>query len=548
VQDAINVVAPVGGTVCLEAGVYDVADGLTISQARSLRLTGVGPASVLVGRGTALTVERSFAVTVDRLAVVSGEAAPAAILLRGVVTAALEDLVVLSLAKGSAVALTGVALDVKLRGNVLVGGSGVQARALAAGLRVQDNLVFASGDGIDLGGAAAYAYDCTVARNDVFTGQGAGVLATGAVIPGGSLAVSDNRISSRGGGIAVGADAAVEGNTINGAGSDGIAVVRGAFDVAAGHVRVIGNRVQDRRGTGIALRTPVRTWLVKQNVLGVVGSGIAVEGRGGAEQVAIENNEVFDVATTEGFDDSAAGIAVTRAGSAAVLGNTVARVARGLREGRVRAGILVSGATTARVSGNAVSDIGPADDFIGIAAGALVLGPFGSLIAAENTIEGVAPPQQGAWHAILVGSAGGELVHVGAGKAVIGLANNRAVALTTGWAYLPEPGDDHVTLAANVLTGGGNQPTCLVRVRGDVVAEANQCTHAGRGDPVGIRLAAGTVTATSNRVRGPKSMLVLDVPENRFAAVANITADGTRLGSSSGSLPAPWAALNPNVP
>jgi hypothetical protein len=85
-------------------------------------------------------------------------------------------------------------------------------------------------------------------------------------------------------------------------------------------------------------------------------------------------------------------------------------------------------------------------------------------------------------------------------------------------------------------------------VRGDVVAEANQCTHLGRGDPVGILLRGGTATATSNRVRGPKSMLVLEVPEDRFAAVANLTSDGTRLGSASGGLPAPWDALNPIVP
>ena len=105
-----------------------------------------------------------------------------------------------------------------------------------------------------------------------------------------------------------------------------------------------------------------------------------------------------------------------------------------------------------------------------------------------------------------------------------------------------------MTLASNTLTGGGNQPTCLVRVRGDVIAEANQCTHAGRQDVTGIRLGGGSVTATSNRVRGPKSVLVLEVPENRVAAVANLTADGTRLGSASGGLPAPCAALNPKVP
>jgi uncharacterized protein DUF6519 len=40
IQDAINEVKDVGGTVCIAAGVYDVADGVEIDDARSLRIRG----------------------------------------------------------------------------------------------------------------------------------------------------------------------------------------------------------------------------------------------------------------------------------------------------------------------------------------------------------------------------------------------------------------------------------------------------------------------------------------------------------------------------
>jgi hypothetical protein len=43
-------------------------------------------------------------------------------------------------------------------------------------------------------------------------------------------------------------------------------------------------------------------------------------------------------------------------------------------------------------------------------------------------------------------------------------------------------------------------------------------------------------------------MLVLEVQENRFAAVGNLTAGGTHLGGTGGGLPSPWQQLNPTVP
>ena len=43
-------------------------------------------------------------------------------------------------------------------------------------------------------------------------------------------------------------------------------------------------------------------------------------------------------------------------------------------------------------------------------------------------------------------------------------------------------------------------------------------------------------------------MLVLEVPEDRFAAVANLAAGGTHLGGPGAGLPDPWNPLNPTVP
>jgi hypothetical protein len=84
-------------------------------------------------------------------------------------------------------------------------------------------------------------------------------------------------------------------------------------------------------------------------------------------------------------------------------------------------------------------------------------------------------------------------------------------------------------------------------VSGDVVADANQCTYAAGHDPSAVVLQGSSVVASSNRLRGPRSMLILQVAENRFAAVGNLAPGGIGLGGITGTLPAPWAPLNPNV-
>jgi hypothetical protein len=228
----------------------------------------------------------------------------------------------------------------------------------------------------------------------------------------------------------------------------------------------------------------------------------------------------------------------------------VVRVAPNLVEAAGRAGILVMASDDVRVTGNVVDEIGAQEQFLGIAAGIAVLGPFERLSVSDNSSR-FGPerpaPAEGGWFALLIQSAGRVVTRVGAQTAVVPVRAG-AVVLNRAWAAAAAARGDHVGVALNTLSGGGNVPTCLVRVGGDVVAEGNQCRHEQEGEAAGILLQAGSITASSNRVRGVRSMLVLEVPENRFAAVGNLAAGGTHLGGPGGGLPSPWQPLNPTVP
>ena len=522
IQNAIDQVKAVGGTVCLAAGVYDVGPGVEVTAGRSVRIKGQGPATILVASGTALTVTQSFAITVESLSIVSGAAAPAAVRLQSVVDTTVQDVAVLSYGSsdggGAGIELSGVGLIVALRRNVIVARTGIDAGTgdeiglFAAGLRVEDNVVVGLNRGIDLGGLSAYLYACRVARNEVLAGEQGGIVATGAVAPGGTLDVVGNKVATSGAGIVVGADATVDSNVVNrlgeSPGTDGIVVSAGSFQAAAGHVRVTGNRVHDRTGTGIALRTAVRSWMVKENVVANVGEGIAIEGHGAAERVAVDNNQVSDVDRAQEDADAVFGIVLTRAASAGVVGNTVARVGLASPGARVRGGIVLLAVDDARVSGNVVDAVGPPGGFLGVAIGIGVIGPFDAASVQDNSsrfgADGAAP-EQGGWYALLVQSAGSELVRFGDGKAAVPLEDGGAVVLTSAWAFAAVARGDHAGIGANTLTGGGSLPTCLARLRGEVVAEGNQCRHQEGQELAGILLQASALTASANRVRAAAS-------------------------------------------
>lgn len=565
IQAAIDSVAETGGTVCLHAGVYDIGPGIDIGGARSVRLHGQGMATALVARGEALRVHRSTGLTVDHLAVISGVAADAAISVRSTTRSDFEDLIVLALGnddrRGSAIQLSAVVLDIGIRRNLLVGrygvasglpdGDNVDAPGILGGaLRIEDNLVVGEG-GIDLGGYSAYVATVKIEGNDVLAGRSGGIRASGAMLAGGSLRVSANTLLSEGPGITVGADAVVEGNTVTSRSRDltevgsGIVVEEG-FPGRPGHVRVTGNRISRRGGAGIVLLTAVETWMVKQNVIDQAGAGITIDAKGRATSVAIENNQIVDIVAS-GRATSAVGISVAHVESAVLAGNALRRIGVELVEGQLRAGITVAAATHLRCAGNVIDHIGP-PEYVGISAGVFVTAPFEQSTVTGNDIRygPMEEPPFTTWYAVLVQAPAREQASVGFLKAVIPL-RGQALVFNHKWAFAARDRSQHVTLAGNSTRSGGRGDGLLVRVAGDVVAEGNQMEHLGRGDPVALRVEARSTTVATNRARGPKAMIVLEVDEGNFAALGNLTSGGTHLGSAGARLPDPWEPLNREV-
>jgi hypothetical protein len=558
-QAAVDLIGETGGTICLAPGIYDVGAGVAIDGARSLRIRGQGLLTMLVSQGTALTITSTFGITIENMAIIGGAQAPAAVAMKTVMGATIQETAILSFGnpdvQSSAIEVSGAAVMVAIRRNVLIGqvgidGTGQQETGVFAGdLAVEDNIIGAV-RGIDLGGRSLYLLSCRIDSNEIVTGGGNALTATGLVAPGGSLDVTSNKILTTGTGITVGPDATAADNTVStfgeNRGADGIVVTEGGFPAPPGHIRITGNRVHDRLGRGIALETPVSTIMVKQNILSDVGAGIVMDAKAVAEHVAIDNNVITRVEGGKATGGSVFGIAIVNAGAATIGTNSVTQVGLENVEGTARVGILALACADVHMAGNRVTDIGRLEGYVGNAAGIAVVGPFERATVAENSVSfsgEISGPKEGTWSAVYIASSLDERGIFGDKAAVE--TDKGAIVINESWAFAVESRGAHSTLSSNTVSGGGRQPTCLVLTHGDLVATANQCSH--EGEIIAMYLGAQSVAASSNRVRGGDSMLVIDTAENRFSAVGNLAAGGTHLGGPGNMLPAPWDVLNPVV-
>lgn len=564
IQAAIDLVRATGGTVCIAAGLYDIGEGLVLDGGRSVTIRGQGLATILVARGTALAVRNSIDVTVERLAILSGVETRSAVAFDTVAQATLQDCGILSLGfgenvDGTAVALSGAAINATVRRNILLGQTGIDGArgdtgVLAAALRIEDNLI-AGVTGIDLGGIAGYLLSCRVRDNEIIAANGGGIIATGAVAPSGTLDLTGNKVLTTGTGIAAGSDVIIDNNTIGGLpdaerfGADGIVIRSGGIPVEPGRSRISGNKVQNLNGTGIRIQAPVEALMIKMNFVRTVGLGITIEAGATVGRLSIDNNDISRVnGIGTGESGSAVGIGVAGSGSVAIVGNQIDGVGVDLVEGAVRGGIVTLGTESVRIANNYVANVAPISGFVGIAGGVMAFGPSDDIDVSRNQIrfsDESPSPEQGEWIAVLVTGASG-FARLSPTNAFVVL-DDQTVMFADGFAVALPNRADQAALAGNSGSGGGDRPTMLVDVSGDTIVTDNQCSHVSTQGQVAMQVGGSSAIVANNRVSGPAKVLLITAKEDRFSAVGNITPDGVHIGSVGQLVPQPWAALNPIV-
>jgi len=426
------------------------------------------------------------------------------------------------------------------------------ARLLAVGLEISDNLMLCSRAAVDLGGFTLLQGDTVIARNTAYGSRLAGIVAAGLVGPGGKLDVVGNVVRPLGIGIFVaGDDTRVVDNDVVSLGEesgDGIVLGSGFRRAGVARLQVLSNRVLSMAGAGIAIRTGVRSALVKQNVVeSVGGGGIVMADDASADTITIENNQLVGVATTaDDAEEGAYAIRVLQGRDVAIVGNTVAGVAQSAVRSRERIGIDVVQCETIRVSGNRLVDVGPLDEFVRLGAGIAVRGPFNRADLSDNTArrsrDVPQDPGRSEWFGLVVAELVAQptrsLLFMDSGASLF------AFGFDTGFARSVPRGRGTLGVRGNTLEAFGAAPAAEIVTDGACVFGENRCLVSAFGGVSAARIAAGAIVASGNYLEGPGEGPAFDLNPGtgRYTVLGNVASGPIRVAGN--PLGGPWDQLN----
>ncbi len=582
IQFAIDKVKSVGGTVCLGPGIYNLDEKpIRIEGARSVRLRGHGWRTILShpAPGAAIVVLRSLGVAIEDLtlltAAVENELNPAIALQNDAgVTIQRCYLLRLGTAKRAtaAIGLAGILVGTTIRENVVFAPIGIGALAakasdptgtapqgaplLTALFLVENNALFCTRRGISLDGLSLHMLETRLAGNLFQDCAQAGILALGWVAPGSAFNIEGNDFRAGGYGIVVGVDRArVRANEVSplraGDGATGILLSPGLDQSGIDYSQIIENRITGVAGDGIGIQAAVGSAMIKNNIIdGVGGGGIVMRENGRAGTLAIENNQLLNIAPQVNDPArEAVGIRVVQTERASVTANSLVRIGAASTQALSRAGVQLVSTLAARVAGNEIQDLGPPAHFLQPASGIESLGTFSDIEIGSNVIRRSLNPPAGAaggpWFAIRIRPPQLEPPVVSVGNFLVAMVGDQVFTFAGTNLSASARCRECVGIHGNIMDAYGEAPAVQAWVAGSLQFSNNQCRLQAQKQPV-AELRMGILIASANHLRGSTDAeaLIARVPNGSFTMVGNITTGPIRAGDPPVALAAPWAPLN----
>ena len=585
IQQGIDQVKDTGGTVCLCVGVFNLGETtINIAGAKSLTLRGQGSATVLtyIGAGTAILIERSTDITIERIALLTadrGKATAPVVAVHNSSAVTIERNAIARVGVNeiatAAIGLGGVLVGVLIRENILISPIGISRLNIASDLAVSRNLAVLTADlviedntlectrrGISFDATSIHAFQTRLVSNLIIGCSQAGILMLGWVVPGSGMDVRENEINTTGAGIVIGTDdARIESNNIAalvaGQGSDGIVLTQGFDKSGMDRCQILGNRILGLTGNGVHIvNCTIRSAMIKNNFIQALGGGgIVMDDTSRAVQLTVENNQLLNVAVlANDANTSAIGVRVVNSLRTDILTNQILGVGIASAKSLACIGVQLINVGSARVSGNELVNIGPVGDFDGDNVGIDSLGTFLRLDITDNNVRrnAVLPADPGtsSWFAVRVGSLeAGKFTAVSANLAYFAVGDLIYAFIGFKLATLPR-GKEIIGVQANLLEAYGVSPTVSVIANGAFTFSTNRCLLSANVSRANFsqtvaQARAGAVIANANYLEGPPklSSMVLQLPESGpFTVLGNITSGPIIINGN--ILGAPWAPLN----
>jgi hypothetical protein len=589
IQQAIDQVKDIGGTVCLGVGLYNLDEKpIVINGATSLRVRGHGVKTVLVypGADSAISIQGSMGVTIEELALLTvarGDTIAPAIAMRNSASITLQRNAILRVGiferAIATVGLGGVLIGVLIRENLIFGAVGIGRFAVVAGpglkraakaaaaaseiplltadLVILDNTLECARSGVSFDAVSIHGFQTRLTGNLILGCAQAAINMLGWVVPGSGLDVRENEIHTSGAGIVIGTDdARIESNNIApaqaGDGTDGIVLALGFDKTGLDRCQILGNRIVAMQGNGIHIvNAIVRSAMIKNNFIQAIGGGgIVMDDGSNAGHLTIENNQLFDIAPLINDDKTpVVALRVVNTRRAEISANIITGVGLAATQNPARAAIQVANIESGRINDNEIADVGPAEDFLNDTIGVECLGTFSQLDLNDNVVRrNETPPDKlstSRWFAVRVGTlpdhgltaGGAKLAFFAAGEMIYVFSGDKLMALPRG--------KETIGLHGNFLEAYGAAPVIRVEASGALTLSTNRCVLNAAREAV-AEAQAGAIIVSGNYLEGaprvPAMRLEL-LPENGpFTVLGNITSGEILINGV--PLSAPWAPLN----
>jgi hypothetical protein len=476
-------------------------------------------------------------------------------------------------------------LDNRIRTSEATAVAGGSGYLLTYDLTIDDNRLLCWLNGIALEGFSMQLGETRIHGNSALVCLRAGIVTTGFTGPGGRIDVTGNILSVLGYGIVAGTDdtrivdndvtritgfgsRSGEGSTVGLSsyafvghessaaaylaffGGDAIVLAPSLRPTGIDRAQVRGNRVLGVVGNGIAIRTTIVSAQIADNQVQTIGGhGVTTEGKAIARLLGIERNQILNVGLLAREGGTVGGILVGDTDEITIAGNTVEGVGvLGISASR-RYGIATSACRAVRITGNVVANVGPPNQFTGLAAGIAVLDGFAHADVLDNTSrrgDTLHATPVSDWIGILIGdpfrdavtnadlAAGkvflteGALIHVNAAAGhVISLPLNR-----------PSLG-----VRGNLVEAYGQSPAVYVDTRALIVFSDNRCFLLSRG-AVTAFVRGEAAVAGNNILDGPAKFPALELEvAGAFTLLGNVTSSPISVNGAAPP-PAPWTTLN----
>jgi hypothetical protein len=572
IQQAVNQLLQIGGTVCLGPGIFNLAEQpVQLTGAFAVRIRGQGAGTVIIAprAEAAFIIRQAQWCTLDYLTIhtIAGTTSGPAIRLGNSVGTTIERVIIAPPGEGNGPDVgillePGFLLLTKIRDNFFHAQSGVRFKSkseeegtlLLGTFYCEHNLLQSSGSGIELGGSSYYTADTVLARNFIFGTEVAGILVTGLAFP--ELEITGNTITpQKGDGIVVGTGGVrIADNRVANIGQDaenGIRLVTGLLQLALTPVVVSGNRLQGLQGNGIAIETLLVSAKIEQNVFNAInGNGVIMLPGSAAGSMSVLANELINVAngtTEETRSVELTAIHLRSVFAGAVSDNVISGIGHNAALATVTAGIRADLGLDLRVSDNTIINIAPPTDFHNLAAGVLVVAPLGHVDVAANLIRRQLTPNDdnSPWEAICILGFGSEPAGRFQAKS---FTNLNAIGHVNAVSSLAASGAEPVRAGVinNTCHGYGGGPLSQVLITGSCRFSDNQYVFASsKVEAVVVDVTAEALIAAENRIECRRDARSLDVKLGNAKA---LTVLGNIVGGAiiinGAALGGPWQPLN----